>query len=170
MKFQNLKLIENSALKKVAKFANLSDSKGRNLSISPDGNFVALRSSNQSLSIFSVTLAGLSLARVIEVDKFLGFITDFGFHQLSGSTVDPPKLHILTQSGSVRIECPESTVPGFDVNLNMVLNGKNNGKDFTCNLAPQYYAISFNKFRQSIYVVNSTFDSKEGVYYSQLSI
>lgn len=45
-KFKNLKSLDNSQLKKVAKFSNLSDSKGRNLSISPDGNFVALRSSN----------------------------------------------------------------------------------------------------------------------------
>lgn len=112
----------------------------------------------------------MSTLRTVEVDKFLGFVTDFSWHTLTDNSIDYPRLHILTQSGSIKIVCPESSVQDLEVNLNMVLNGKNNGKDYTCNLAPQYYACSFNKFRQSIYVVNSTYDSKESIYYSQLSI
>lgn len=170
VKFQSLKLLEHSSLKKIAKFQSLSDSKGRNISISPDGDYLSLRSSNQSMSIFRITRNGLSILRVVDIDKFCGFISDFGWQVLNDSSHDYPRLQILTQSGSIKICCPEETIQDYDVNLNMVLNGKNNGKDFTCNLAPQYYAMSFNKFKQSIYVVNSTYDSKEGIYYSQLSI
>ena len=96
MKFQSLKLLEHSSLKKIAKFQNLSDSKGRNISISPDGDYLSLRSSNQSMSIFRITRNGLSILRVVDIDKFCGFISDFGWQVLNDSPRDYPRLQILT--------------------------------------------------------------------------
>lgn len=84
----------------------------------------------------------------------------------------------MSKSGLIKMVCPEpknlqnfSEEKALDLefNINTILNGKNNGKDLSVNLTPQYYALSFNSFTENFYVINSIFEPTEGIYHSQLT-